>query len=569
MNKLTLPVICQDMTFFSWMALTSHLNNQVGYRVSELLLGNGSAGTRLDFPSHLDTFCRNTAYAFGYPGDITFNHTVLPFYLAFRPASLVKECIQIMGGESVETLKFKLGLPPTHFRGITDLKYCPHCLSDDVRSIGVGFWHRSHQLPSAYVCNEHCSILETFPLRDKGTEKNTLVLPSTRLTTYKVYDGQSLDSLSAISNISTRFLHQELPGGFNAVQLRNAYLHGLKQQDLLTRRGQIRASIFIHRFEQYYFALKGLPAFARLLQSENIPHFLKLIRKPRGFHHPVAHILLIHFLFGNWELFRSVYAWESQFQLFLEPYTLQTNHPDIDDDISEIARRHEDGESLSSLAKIFEYDLGTLIRKMGKSGFVNIKRSPKKLSTLILNQVIALLEEGHQLTDIQNATNLSRSTIDRVLCGHPEIKTIWSQKRFENMKERKRNELRTLIESHPEYSKNDLKNAISTTVVWLSKNDATWLNQLYLNIPNKKTLRTCIKRSERINWHKRDMECLTALQRLGNIEIDSWERLKPPIFLRRLPLLSFTPRLEKLPKSQQWITNQLKLLEDRSVVRFY
>ncbi|MGS7457300.1 hypothetical protein, partial [Mycobacterium tuberculosis] len=75
------------------------------------------------------------------------------------------------------------------------------------------------------------------------------------------------------------------------------------------------------------------------------------------------------------------------------------------------------------------------------------------------------------------------------------------------------------------------------------------------------------QRSERINWHKRDMECLTALQRLGNIEIDSWERLKPPIFLRRLPLLSFTPRLEKLPNSQQWVKDQLQLLQGSKIAR--
>ncbi|WP_124552730.1 TnsD family Tn7-like transposition protein [Methylophilus methylotrophus] len=567
MNKLTLPVISQDMTFFSWMALTGYLNNQGGYQVSNMLLGNGSAGTRLDFPSHLDNFCRKTAYAFGYPGDIAFNHTVLPFYLAFRPTVFASECVQIMAGESVETLKFKLGLPPAHFRGITDLKYCSHCLSEDVGSIGISFWHSSHQLPSAHVCDKHFSILESFPLRDKGTDKNTLVLPSSRLTTYPACDGQNFSILSAIANISTRLLHQELPGGFNATQLRNAYLHGLKQQELLTKRGQIRASIFIHRFEQYYFTLKGLPAFARLLRSENIPHFLKLIRKPRGFHHPVAHILLIQFLFGNWELFRSVYAWESQFQLLLDPPFSTTNEHVIEDDISEIARRHKDGESLSSLAKIFEYDLGTLIRKMGKSGFGNIKRSPKKLSRLVLAQVTELLKNGHQLKEIQNITNLSKSTIDRVLCGHPEIRASWELKRFENMRDDKRKELQALIESHPEYSRSDLKNAISTTIVWLSKNDSNWLNQLYLSIPYKKTQRSSAQRSERINWHKRDMECLTALQRLGNIEIDSWERLKPPIFLRRLPLLSFTPRLEKLPNSQQWVKDQLQLLQGSKIAR--
>lgn len=565
MNKLTLPVISQDMTFYSWMALTGHLNNQGGYQVSNMLLGNGSAGTRLDFPSHLDNFCRNTAYAFGYPGDIAFNHTVLPFYLAFRPTVFASECVQIMAGDSVETLKFKLGLPPAHFRGITDLKYCSHCLFEDVSSIGVAFWHSSHQLPTAHVCDKHFSILEIFPLRDKGTDKNTLVLPSPHLTTYSACDEKAFNILTAISNISINLLRQELPGGFNPTQLRNAYLHGLQQQDLLSKRGQIRASTFINRFEQYYLELKGLPAFDRLLQSENIPHFLKLIRKPRGFHHPVAHTLLIQFLFGNWELFRSVYAWERQFQLSLEPPQSPTNEQSLDAKISEIAHRHETGESLSSLAKIYDYDLGTLIREMGKAGLDKIKRSPKKLSELVLNEIIELLNNGHQLKEIQQITNLSKSTIDRVLCRFPEVRANWVVKVLENRRDNKRNELHALIESHPEYSKSDLKNTLSTTITWLSKHDTAWINQLYLNIPNKKVPRNSAQFTKRINWHKRDMECLTALQNLGKIEIESWERLKPPIFLRRLPMLSFTPRLEKLPKSQAWVNDQLIQLKVSSV----
>lgn len=560
-DSLNLPAITDEMTFFSFMSLTSVLNGQTGFQISKTLLGNGSAGTRLDFPSHLTNFCSNTAYAYGYPIDIALSHTVLPFYIAFRPSNFARECVQIMSGNSVETLKFKLGLPPAHLKDIAFLKYCPVCFEEDISSLGIGYWHRAHQLPSSQVCAKHSLALEEISLRENGADKNTLMLPSRHTPSVSICHGSTINQLFAISVISKNILHHNLPNGFNPKQLQNAYLHGLNQQGFLTKRGQIRASHFMLRLEQYFAHLKDIPVYERLLRSENIPYFLKLIRKPRGYYNPVAHVLLIQFLFGTWELFNSVYLWESQFQLDLDTEPV-LQAIEIDDHLIEISQRHAAGESLSSLADIFEYDLGTLMRKLGKSGLVTINRRPKKLTQEILEQIEGLLDEGHQLKHIQNITSLSKATIDRVLCSHPDIKRQWETKRAERMRDAKRNELNALIEVNPEYSKSDIKMAISTAIKWLSSNDAQWLNQIYKSIPDKKVERIDHQKRQRIDWQKRDVECLSALRMLGHFELECWERLKPPIFLRRLPALSFTPRLEKLPQSKQWIYEELKHMEN-------
>lgn len=556
-RSLNLPTLSQEMTFYSLISLTGMLNAQSGYQISETLLGNGSAGTRLDFPSHLENFCINTSHAYGFPIDIALNHTVLPFYVAFRPQTFIRECVQIMSGTSVETLKFKLGLPPAHLKGIGNLKYCHLCLEDDINEVGFGYWHRSHQLPSTLVCEKHSLLLTRISLRDNGADKNTILLPSRNLLNQSTCTENAQKLLYAISVISKQVLQHTLPNGFNPKQLNNAYLHGLNQRGFLTARGQIRANDFKVSLEQYFFVLKEIPSFERLLHSENIPYFLKLIRKPRGFYNPVAHILLIQFLFGTWELFESVYHWESQFQLPLNiEHSALVEH--VADDLAEIAQRHASGESLTSLADIFEYDLSTLIRKLGKAGLGNIKRRPKKITMEVLIQIQELIKEGQSLKNIEQLTNLSKSTIDRVLCSNTALKKIWEIKKLERIRESKRGELITLIASHPEYSKTDLNILIKSTISWLSKNDPEWLNQTYRSIQTKKSKCRRQLSNQRIDWSQRDIECLSALKMLGSFEVESWERLKPPIFLRRLPSLSFTPRLERLPRCQQWIDDQLK-----------
>ena len=170
-------------------------------------------------------------------------------------------------------------------------------------------------------------------------------------------------------------------------------------------------------------------AFDKLLPNK-IQHFLKLIRKPRGFHHPLSHLLLIQYLFKSWNLFCTTYQWESQFQLDLSP---QLHFENLilknisDENLNEIAIRYKGGESIRKLALMYDYDIGTLMRKLGKLNLATIKRRPKKVSQEILDCVLDMLSHGHALKSISQKTNLSKSTIDRICASNSSIQQVWKQ----------------------------------------------------------------------------------------------------------------------------------------------
>ena len=556
----------KDMTFFSWMSVTHMMNGYPSsYRLSEELLGNGSAGTRLDFPSHLDKFCSNTSYAFGDLYSLAINSTVLSYYLAFRPANIIDNCVRLMASHSVENLKFILGLPPSRTNQFPILKLCPSCFEIDVEALGYGYWHRGHQLPSAHICTKHGELLNTFRIREDGRGKNELTLPSINNGVVIQTPMQSLPLLQDLSNLSVRAMNGLLPGEFNSQQLQFTYQHGLKQHGLITPRGKIKVSEFLYRLQKCFHPIQSIPPYDKLLTQDKLLHFLKLIRKPRGFHHPIAHLLLIQFLFNSWDLFFSTYKWESQFQLDLDPepqFESTSLQCSIDGHLNEIAVRYKAGESLRKLALEYSYDIGTLMRQIEKHNLVVIKKRPKKVSLEIKNYVLDLLSKGHDLKSITQETNLSQSTIDRIFSSNPSIHRIWKENKQANLLAPKRQKLMQFIAENPHTSKIEIKKAMSYTYKWLTANDSVWLNQFLNNVKPARVTRSLKASKPRINWFHRDDECLKALQEIKNLELESWERRKPQAFLRRLPSLSFKPRLANLPKSKAWITKALGSLNE-------
>ncbi len=355
------------------------------------------------------------------------------------------------------------------------------------------------------------------------------------------------------------------PDEFNAKQLQFTYQHGLKQHGLITPRGKIRVSEFLYRLQKYFHPIQSITPYDRLLSQDKLQHFLKLVRKPRGFHHPITHLLLIQFLFNSWDLFCATYKWESQFQLDLTPEPESDNAPlqySFDDNLNEIAMRYREGESLRKLAQEYNYDIGTLMRRIEKLNLAIIKKRPQKVSLEVREHVLDLLSKGHALKNISQQTNLSQSTIDRICASNPSIQKIWKQNKKANLRSQKREKLMKFIADNPLTTKSAIKDSISSTINWLSAHDSAWLSQYLQIVKQARVKRTSQTVRPRVNWVKRDDECLKALQILGNIELESWERKKPKAFLRRLPKLTFNPRLSNLPKSKEWIISKLDLLNE-------
>ena len=567
-----MPTLAPDMSFYSLLAVTKRLNG-VGKaeQISQILFSNSSAALRHDFSPNLDVFCSRTGNAFGSPVEVAINTTTLPYFLRFRPKNVHDEALRLMTGSTVEPLKFVLGLPPGPSGSFMPLCYCNECVEEDIRNYGYAYWHRRHQLPSVMVCPTHSTPLIYASLRMNGRGRSGLFLPNDdEIQRYK--STQLLDRarpmLERLSILSSLVLDQELSAPYSANSLKAAYLHGLKQQGLLTASGQIRARDFIGRLTKHYQAISQLPTFDRIVGQNFAEGVLRLVRKPRVNFHTSSHVIMIDFLFGDWKLFNSVYLWEQQMDLPLEiTIELQSaspGHKNLDKDLEvrllELASRFKNNEgSLSSIAKQLDININTAMRWLGKLGLIEIPRKPKTISADIKTNVITLIKQGYPLKTISSQTGLSSSSIDRICNEEPHLQEVWREANKDYKRQREREKYLKFLMNNPSVTLSELRQNSNTCYRWLYHNDLSWLSQ---NLPSKRP----IKRTHtspikpRVNWEKRDDDCLAALKTIDMGNLESWERIKPKAVLRRLPELSFSPNLNKLPKSQKWVINALNNL---------
>ena len=337
----------------------------------------------------------------------------------------------------------------------------------------------------------------------------------------------------------------------------------LFRSGFLTRRGLIRASEFLGKIQKYYSSIQSVQPFGEILSTHKIANFLKLLRKPRGNHHTLEHILVIDFLFGSWELFASTYQWESQFQLdfredkFTSSLSLEST---VNNDLNEIVSRYDAGESLSSLCSEKGLVIGTVMRQINKQGLTLIKKRPKFLTQETVNAVLAMLNEGKSIVEIVKSSQLSKSTIDRICAENPGVWKTWKLGKNIRVRDERRRFFTDYLLLNNSVTASDLKINFNKEYKWLSLHDPDWLSNFLVKLIKKRTKRTPIHPVPRVDWEARDQICLNILQTIGQPQLESWERKKPQAFLRRLPKLEFKPRLEKLPKTRSWILEQLILL---------
>lgn len=560
--NLIIPAALPDMTLYSVLSLVERLNGKSrAEEVSQILFGSRTAGLRHDFSSHLDEFCERTDYAYGDPEAVALHYTLLPYFLGFHGDAVRLKALSLMRGTSVERLKFILGLPAGPSRACLPLCYCKACASADLRNFGVSYWHRSHQAPGVFVCPEHGIPLCVSTRRIDGIGRSRLLLPLDSAivdSSSQVMTGDGYEILLRLARLVPWLLDPHSSGYTSPELLHSAYLHGLKQNGMLTRRGRIRANEFQNWLCERYASIASFEPFSRIIAPANVASMLKLVRKPKRHFHTIRHLILIDALFGNWELFESVYGWERQMHLPLE--TIK-NPPPAPEAISnkalaiEIARRYHLGQgSVSSIARQIGLDVSSAIRWLGKLELIDTPKRPRVLHDELRSKISDALQKGLPQAEIVKMYGISLATIDRICHENPQLYQKWRYASHERKKQVARNKLEAFLQAHHDAPILTIRQEVGASYSWLYRHDRQWIRSRLAIPKNRLPARSQPIRQQRVDWDARDNECLLALQtNESSLTFSNHERLEPMVVLRKLPKLSFIPRLDRLPKSKAWV----------------
>lgn len=229
-------------------------------------------------------------------------HTLLPYYAPFLTRYQLQNAQVSMAGES-RGLMLKLGINASRIEWASRARFCPECLEENIRRVGAAYWHRAHQLPGVLVCPDHGTLLNVVEPGWSSRNSRQLNLPDDDCVQAHSIQldapDETLPGLRQIALSSLRLLDLQ-PCSLQADALRACFLQSAADLDLtsgaahrldLRRLGAHMVSFFKALPDAWeYSILSECPA------ASPATWVTKLLRRPRGTHHPLKYIVLANAL---------------------------------------------------------------------------------------------------------------------------------------------------------------------------------------------------------------------------------------------------------------------------------
>lgn len=283
------------------------------------LFGTNNIVSSIHFPSHIDSFINQFKNIDYYTAeDIIFNFTLLPVFYPFLDKERQVYSVSNMRGSNGKSLFMKLGVMASSLKSIQTLKYCPECITEDIKLYGEPYFHRSHNIESIYICHKHNRFLRTHcpicnipinpkekfkltPLEDKCINGHDLYSPNLKFDNF-ISSHMDLQYHIAVAKVVNYILNL----GINKLnitinEIYERYLFKLCKFDLLTPKGSIRQIELKKRFISFYGTSFLKSVNLSFDVNEKYNWIEEMLHKKFKASHPIKHILFIIFLCKNRE----------------------------------------------------------------------------------------------------------------------------------------------------------------------------------------------------------------------------------------------------------------------------
>ena len=515
-------------TLFSLVSRNHYLwGYEVDWHTNQLLFGNRNAGIHHDLPNCIAAFADRTGNLLGTADAIARERTLLRYYGRFLSTDDEQEVVSVLSGRTVAHLKSRLGLLTSGFRANHPLKACASCMEEDVLKHGWAYWHSEHQSPGVWWCNTHGEPLRESLFKSTGVGRFSWHLPSTtslRKWPRKISIGIESASLplSSLARTTIDLVAGTNSGELTPANLYRAYRVELARRGWLTRGRVLRLSDIAASFLEYSLQLRIMPELGALPATieESKTQIGRLLRPMRSGTHPIRHVLLIDWLFGDAGSFLNLYRSMPK-ELALAD---EENKPDITishkKDKTNALKENlvrlmtVEGKSASSTAKQLGVDKTTVMVWAAQCG-IKLLRHPIILSTERRLLLITDLRNGMGKSIAAQTYGISPGTVTYTLRSEVGLFNAWKKVRLEQSRTKARDAWVKLLSEHGNLKTYQLRRLNQSAYNWLYCNDRLWLQQ---NLPVQSKITEANK--TRIAWDKRDL-ILSASVEAAALEIRS------------------------------------------------
>lgn len=481
------PDLFSDDQLLQWLpgeTLFSLLSRQhllsgapLASRTSERFFGRSRAGYQHDFPSHLASLVERTSGQLGDLRSVALDHTSLSFYRSFISSLDCRQAIESMAGDNVAHLKLRLGILTSRFRAHHPLKACPTCMTEDMQLTGWAYWHMAHQHPGVWACTKHSQPLLASKFKATGVQRFQWNLPrSNELCAAHSFTSEGeLERLNRLSKLIGSMVDIGTDEPFLVSSFYLAYRSVLKSRGWMTMSGNLRMKVIVPEFLEFVRPLRCVDELKGLPQSSSEASDMlgRVLRPPRSGTHPLRHLVMIDWLFGDASMFRHAIDEDSPADNQLHSaVAIRLEDPRK----GELRRLMlEDKSSVRAVAKTLRIDTQTALLWAEQMGLVVSKR-PQKLFDDVRLFVETALRCGTDKSDIQRQTGLSASTVNRLLLADPALHQAWSQARMDVARQEARSAWQALLDAGSDQGIKWMRSLEPRAYTWLYRNDRDWLD---------------------------------------------------------------------------------------------
>lgn len=552
-----------DETLFSLCSRFHRLSgNRLAATTCKMLFGHRTQGSAHDLPSRIGHFATVTGSVLGNADTIIRERTVLPFYLHFTSAERADAAVAAMGGESIGSLKFQLGLLTSRFRANHPLKACQGCMQEDARAHATSYWHFEHQLPGAWVCLKHLCPLTTADIKATGVGRFQWFLP--RAEQFRPpRESVVHPSLVLLTRNAVGLARLSQETIFDAYTIHATYRQALRARGLMrgARQRQLELSEIGIQYAAHLSGLRLIEELAALPSDERsaAAEIGRLVGTPRSGIHPIRHLALITWLFSDFDVFVARYMEAAQQCESPGPAvaaSADTNSAETRRDLRQAFKvLLESGHSVSSAARKMGIDPATGMAWAAGDGISVIKR-PSIIRDEVRVRMIKALKAGRSKQAVANLGGVSVVSVSRLLRTEVGLRECWRSARFRRHQRSAQRRWLRATASNPISGVKAARMIEPAAYAWLYRNDKAWLDEQVA-----KMTQAVGHSGLQVDWDTRDEALATEVRRLAlDLATEMPGRtLRLWQLYQRLPeLKAKLSRLDRLPRTRQAIYSSLR-----------
>lgn len=474
-----MPIPFEGETVFSYFA---RVVMRVGCKSPASLISRLGIRSRASLPSPFGIGIGGLFHLFPQltrittPEEMVWRHTTAPLLIAFSPKhASADQCEAYIAGVVERGAWASCPRTGAKLKPI-GLRDCPECMLDDVKVVGIAYWHREHQVAPVSRCWRHGCLLREhrsspgvgFALELPGCGRYRAEAPVVNLPAV-IPPGLAWQLAKAFADLLDM---RQAP---SIEEVRVALIPAADESELLYRGRPSRRNVYDLMIRSYGASFLGALGYPTHYSSHVASRYLRPLQATGRSVDPVLTVLVASAL-------TTGLKWKELGQV--------PEAPNSDAKVSDVATAPPADETLERALKVSGYCLNRAMTRLGISRHQLIRRiilgniecpivqgSNAKFDEGEIRRMIRQLRRGRTREWVQKTYGCNSSFIDQLAIYDRSLRDEMKQLRQKLTKQANRTAVLNFIAASSDVSRSEVWNSLPGPVSFLSQNDKTWLTK--------------------------------------------------------------------------------------------